>query len=284
MDGTVPPGKADPVPLWQGYRGSAPVQTGNGAASQRQLGSYGDLMEAIGSYVSHGNVLDGPTARLVVDIADEVCRRWPLPDSGFWELGQHRPYTSSKIGCWAALRQACRLAEKRQVPGHHVEHWRRTADDIEQYIRTACWSAAKGSFTFYAGTDELDCAALLTARTGLCAGDDPQLHGTIDALRAELSAGGPLLYRYSGMREEEGAFVACSFWLVEALCIAGRLDEARCLMEELVELGNDVGLLSEQVDPESRRLLGNLPQALSHLALINAATTYEEALRRRTAP
>jgi GH15 family glucan-1,4-alpha-glucosidase len=278
MDGSTAPSQMRQVPLWRGYRGSSPVHTGNSAAEQRQLGSYGDLMEAIGSYAQHGNVLDGRTARLVVDIADQVCRRWTEDDSGFWELGQQRPYTSSKLGCWAALDQSVKLVEDGQVPGHRVEKWKAVAADIEDYIRTACWSTDRNTFTFYAGTDELDCAALLAARTGFCRGDDPQLHGTIDAVRSELCAGGPLLYRYTGMREAEGAFLACSFWLVEALSITGRLDEARRLMDDLVELSNDVGLLSEQMDPQSRELLGNVPQTLSHLALINAATTYQQAL------
>lgn len=278
MDGSTAPAGVHKVPLWRGYRGSSPVQTGNGAAEQRQLGSYGDLMEAIGSYAEHGNVLDGGTARLVVDIADQVCRRWTHDDAGFWELGRQRPYTSSKLGCWAALDESVRLVEAGQVPGHRVEKWKATAADIQDFVRTACWSADRGAFTFYAGTDELDCAALLVARTGFCGGDDPQLHGTIDAVRAGLSAGGSLLYRYSGMQEEEGAFLACSFWLVEALSITGRLDEARQVMDDLVAVTNDVGLLSEQVDPGSRELLGNMPQALSHLALINAATTYQTAL------
>ena len=280
MDGSTAPAEMRQVPLWRGYRGSSPVQTGNSAAEQRQLGSYGDLMEAIGSYVQHGNVLDGRTVRLVVDIADQVCRKWTQDDAGFWELGQQRPYTSSKLGCWAALDQSLKLVETGQVPGHRVEKWRATAADIQDYVRTACWSAGRGTFTFYAGTDELDCAALLAARTGFCGGDDPQLHGTIDAVRSELCAGGPLLYRYSGMSEAEGAFLACSFWLVEALSITGRLDEARQVMEEVVGVANDVGLLSEQVDPGSRELLGNMPQTLSHLALINAAATYQHALRK----
>jgi GH15 family glucan-1,4-alpha-glucosidase len=278
MDGTTAPAEIHKVPLWRGYRGSSPVQSGNSAATQKQLGSYGDLLEAIGTYAQHGNVLDGRTARLVVDVADQVCRQWTQDDAGFWELGQQRPYTSSKLGCWAALDQSVKLVEAGQVPGHREEKWKAVAADIQDYVRTACWSPARGAFTFYAGTDELDCAALLTARTGFCAGDDPQLHGTIDAVRSELSAGGPLLYRYSGMRGAEGAFVACSFWLVEALSITGRLDEARQVMDDLVGMANDVGLLSEQIDPESGELLGNVPQTLSHLALINAATTYRRML------
>jgi GH15 family glucan-1,4-alpha-glucosidase len=279
MDGSEARTEIEQVPLWRGYRGSAPVQVGNSAASQRQLGSYGDLMEAIGSYTEHGNVLDGGTARLVVRIADQVCEQWGLDDSGFWELGQQRPYTSSKIGCWAALDRAVRLAEHGQVPDFRIDRWRDTAQEIREYVEHDCWSPARGAFTFYAGTDELDCATLLVARTGFSDPDDPRLHGTIDAVRAELGAGGPLLYRYTGQRGSEGAFVACSFWLVEALSIVGRLDEAREVMDAMVGCGNDLGLFSEELDPETGELLGNFPQALSHLALVNAATTYQAATR-----
>jgi GH15 family glucan-1,4-alpha-glucosidase len=236
-------------------------------------------MEAIGTYTRHGNVLDGGTARLVVRIADQVCEQWGLDDSGFWELGQQRPYTSSKIGCWAALDRAVRLAKEGQVPDFRVDRWRDTAQQIREYVEHDCWSPSRGAYTFYAGTDDLDCATLLVARTGFSDPGDPKLHGTIDAVRAELGAGGPLLYRYTGQRGSEGAFVACSFWLVEALSIVGRLDEARDVMDAMVGLGNDVGLFSEELDPETGELLGNFPQALSHLALVNAATTYQQATR-----
>jgi GH15 family glucan-1,4-alpha-glucosidase len=279
MSGGEADAEIDPVPLWRGYRDSGPVQVGNSAAAQRQLGSYGDLLEAVSRYVGHGNVLDAATGRMVARIAEQVCAQWGEQDAGLWELGQQRPYTSSKVGCWAALDRALRLAGAGQVPPEGADRWRTTAEQIRGYVDETCWSAAKQSYTFYAGTDELDCATLLVARTGFCAGDDPRLHTTIDAVRRELSAGGPLLYRYTGMQEQEGAFLACSFWLVEALTHAGRLEEAREVMDAAVEQVNDVGLLSEEIDPDTRELLGNLPQTLSHLALIGAATTYRDAVR-----
>jgi GH15 family glucan-1,4-alpha-glucosidase len=278
MSGGEADAEIDPVPLWRGYRDSGPVQVGNSAAAQRQLGSYGDLLEAVSRYVGHGNVLDGATGRMVARIAEQVCAQWGEQDAGLWELGQQRPYTSSKVGCWAALDRALRLAGAGQVPAEGADRWRTTAEQIRSYVDETCWSAAKQSYTFYAGTDELDCATLLVARTGFSAGDDPRLHTTIDAIRRELSAGGPLLYRYTGMQEQEGAFLACSFWLVEALTHAGRLEEAREVMDAAVAQANDVGLLSEEIDPDTRELLGNLPQTLSHLALIGAATTYRDAV------
>jgi GH15 family glucan-1,4-alpha-glucosidase len=262
---------------WTGYRCSSPVQRGNHASDQRQLGSYGDALEAISRYVAHGNKLDGASGRLVAQMAEQVCRQWREPDAGLWELSQTRPYTSSKIGCWAALTRAAELADAGQVPAEGAPRWRLSADQIRRYINQTCWSSGKGSYTFYAGGNELDAATLLVARTGFCSADDPRLHRTIEAIRRELSAGGPLLYRYSGMAEKEGAFLACTFWLVEALVHAGRLDEAGALMDAAVEQANDVGLLSEEIDPASRELLGNMPQALSHLALINAAIRFTAA-------
>lgn len=284
MDGGEASASMGKVPLWRGYRDSEPVHVGNKAAKQRQLGSYGDLMEAVSSYTSHGNVLDGGTARLATEMLDQVCRQWGEDDAGFWELGKQRPYASSKLGCWAALDRGLGLVEAGQLPDHHADRWRATAAEIRDYVDACCWSPERNAFTFYAGTDELDCATLLTARTGFCAPDDPRLGGTIDAVRAELSAGGPLLYRYSGMRGKEGAFLVCTFWLVEALSIVGRLDEARQVMDAAVRLGGDTGLLSEQADPETGGLLSNLPQVLSHLGLINAATTYHRASQRSPAP
>ena len=142
---------------------------------------------------------------------------------------------------------------------------------MHAWVDEHCWSATKHSYTFHAGTDELDAAVLLAARTGFLAGDDPRLASTVDAVRSELGAGGPLLYRYTGMAEEEGAFLACSGWLIEALDALGQREEAARLLDELVQHSTGTGLLTEQVDPDSGALLGNLPQALSHLAVINAA-------------
>jgi GH15 family glucan-1,4-alpha-glucosidase len=280
MAGEEPAAEVRKVRGWRGYRDSSPVQVGNDAASQRQLGVYGDLMEAIGHYVRRGNVLDSTTSQVVVAVADQVCRQWHEPDAGLWELGATRHYTSSKLGCWAALDRAVLLADRRQVPADQAPRWRATAEQIRSYIDDVCWSRAKQAYTFYAGTDDLDCATLLAARIGYCAGGDPRLESTIEAIRSELSAGGPLLYRYSGMQDEEGAFVACSFWLVEALVTVGRLDEARRLMTDALGYANDLGLLSEEIDPASGALLGNFPQALSHLAVIGAATSYQRAVSR----
>jgi GH15 family glucan-1,4-alpha-glucosidase len=172
------------------------------------------------------------------------------------------------------------LAEDGQVASLSLPRWRIERERIRDWIEEHCWSHAKQSLTFYAGTDDLDAAVLLAARTGFWNGDDPRLATTVDAVREELGAGGPLLYRYSGQRDEEGAFAACSFWLVQALAHLGRAKEAEEVLDGMLEYCNDVGLLSEEIDPGTGELLGNFPQALSHLSLIGAATAVRDARRR----
>jgi GH15 family glucan-1,4-alpha-glucosidase len=254
-----------------GYRGSLPVRKGNSASGQLQLDCYGDLVETIELYVRHGNRLDLQASRRVVAVADHVCRVWLDEDSSIWELPELRHYTLSKIKCWVALDRSIALARGGHVPDDRVEAWTGEAQRIRGWIDANCWSERRRSYTFYAGTDDLDAAVLLAARVGYLEAQDSRLHTTIDAVRRELGAGGPLLYRYTGQSRHEGAFVACSFWLVEALARTGRLDEARRTMDELLALSNDVGLFSEEIDPASGAFLGNFPQGLSHLSLVNAA-------------
>ena len=254
----------------EGYRGSKPVRAGNGAAQQTQLGTFGDLFDTIWRYVSAGHALDPETSHLLVGLADRCCDMWLTPDSGIWELADKQHYTISKMGCWVALDRAVQLTERGEIDSGHSDRWRAERAQIKDWINQHCWSERKHSYTFYADTDKLDAATLLAARTGFDKGE--RLAGTIDAVRSELGRG-PLVYRYSGMDAEEGAFLACTYWLVEALAVAGRRDEAKALMDEAAGLVNDVGLLAEQMDPETGSMLGNLPQGLSHLSLINAAVT-----------
>jgi GH15 family glucan-1,4-alpha-glucosidase len=253
-----------------GYRNSRPVRSGNGAATQTQLGTFGDLFDTIWHYVKNGHQLDPPTGRMLAELADRCCDLWRQPDAGIWELHDNRHYTNSKMGCWAALDRAIRLADRGAIETGHAHRWRSERSQIHDWVDEHCWSAAKNSYTFYAGTEDLDAATLLAGHTGFDRGQ--RLAGTVAAIQAELTDG-PLVYRYTAARDEEGAFIACSFWLVIALAHLGRTEEARALMNEAVALGNDVGLLSEQMDPIDRSMLGNHPQGLSHLALINAATT-----------
>jgi GH15 family glucan-1,4-alpha-glucosidase len=253
-----------------GFRNSRPVRSGNGASNQMQLGCFGDLFDTICRYAEGGHLLDPASAELLAGYADRCVELWGEEDSGIWELPDRHHYTISKIGCWVALDRAARLADDGQLPDAHADRWRKEADAVRRWVQDRCWSEAKQSYTFYADSDDLDAAVLLAGRTGFDRG--PRLSSTCDAIRRELgAAGSPLVWRYSGMPEEEGAFVACTFWEVESLALVGRTEEAHRLMDEAVRLVNDVGLLSEEQDPATGAFLGNLPQGLSHLALINAA-------------
>ncbi|HEX6257673.1 MAG TPA: glycoside hydrolase family 15 protein [Euzebyales bacterium] len=260
----------------RGYRDSRPVLVGNGAAGQLQLGTFGDLLDTTWRYVRDGHLLDGRTARRVADVADLVTALWTCHDSGIWELrGAQRAYTNSKMACWLALDRAVTLAGEHHVPPARAGVWRAERERIRAFVEDRCWSRRRNSYTFHADTDELDASVLLSARMGYPS-STVRVRGTIDAVRAELGSG-PFVYRYGGARTKEGAFLACSFWLVEALALADRTDEAVELMDALVSVGSDVGLLSEEIDPTDGTLLGNYPQGLSHLALINAALVLERA-------
>jgi GH15 family glucan-1,4-alpha-glucosidase len=257
-----------------GYRGSKPVRVGNDAADQLQLGGYGALLATTWHYVRDGNVLDKRTGRQLAEVVDVLGTIWRNDDSGIWELPETRAYTQSRMAAWEAFDRALDLAAKAQIPDANAGAWRETADAIRSWVEENSWSDERGAYTMYPGSDALDASCLLASRIGFGEPGGERNLKTIDALRRELGRG-PLLYRYSGMPEEEGAFLPCSFWLAESLARAGRHDEAAELMDELVALGNDVGLLSEEIDPESGEFLGNFPQGLSHLSLVNAAVNCE---------
>jgi GH15 family glucan-1,4-alpha-glucosidase len=259
---------------WSGYRGSRPVRVGNDAGSQLQLGNFGDLLQTTWLYVRSGNRLDPGTGTQLAEVIDLLCHLWRNRDSCIWELEDRRHYTQSKMSAWLGFHRAIDLAAKGHIPGDHAERWRAEADAMREFIDTRCFDRARGIWKRDSDTDELDAAVLLVAGMDYVAPDDPRLHATIDMIRAELGHG-PLLYRYSGMEEREGCFLACSFWLVEALARTGRRDEAAALMDELVALANDVGLYSEELDPHTGAMLGNFPQALTHLSLISAAFALE---------
>lgn len=271
LGGEPASGTMSDVSALAGYLGTSPVHVGNNAAVQRQLGAYGHLMDAVWRYVEHGGRLDPATGTLVGELADRTCDLWRSKDAGLWELSQYETYTSSKVGCWVAVDRAVRFADAGQLVHAHVDRWRSVRADIHEWVDRQCWSPTKRAYTMHAGTDDLDAAVLLMARAGFCPPGDQRLNDTVDAIRTELTAGGPLLFRYSSMKGKEGAFAACSFWLVEALVHCGRREEAERQFEASLAYCNDVGLLSEEIDPTSGDLLGNMPQGLSHLALIGAA-------------
>jgi GH15 family glucan-1,4-alpha-glucosidase len=263
-----------------GYRDSQPVRVGNGALDQRQLDIYGDLLQTAWLYGSAANGLDRETGRRLAEIADLVCEIWRQPDCGIWEVrSEPRHFTQSKVMCWVALDRAVRMADAGWLPQSHTARWRAEAGRIRDFVETRCWSDDLGSYVRSAESRELDASVLLGALMDYPAARDPHMTATIDALRRELGRGS-LLYRYSGedgLRGGEGTFLCCSFFLVDALARAGRVDEAAETMEELIGLANDVGLYAEQVDSETKDFLGNTPQGLVHLSLINAAVSLGKA-------
>jgi len=259
-----------------GYRRTTPVNLGNKAGSQLQLGGTGDLLQTIWQSACHGAILSPQVGERLADIADQLCLIWRRPDAGLWELGSYAQYTTSKLSCWVAFERVLDLVAMGQVPPRSVNRWKREREAVRHYIETELWSERRQSYRFKADSDELDCGVLLAARRGYLPRGSERLNSTIDAISSELDAGDGLLYRYSGMQEEENAFLACSFWMVEALAYVGRLEEAQARMGQLVGHANDVGLFSEEMEPSGHSLRGNYPQALSHLALINAAAILEQ--------
>jgi GH15 family glucan-1,4-alpha-glucosidase len=255
----------------EGYRGSRPVHVGNGAADQLQLGIYGSLLESVALFVAGGHELDRDTAKRMAQEADFVCENWRRTDSGIWEVrSEPVHFTHSKLMCWVALDRASSLLGARP-------RWREEARAIQEFLDERCWSEARQSYVRFADGDELDAALLMSAFVGCH--DDGRARTTVDAVRREL-ADGPYVWRYlgeDGLPGEEGAFLACSFWLVRALAKTGRADEAAELMDELVGLANDVGLYAEEIDPGSGDFLGNFPQGLTHLALVTAACALRES-------
>jgi len=274
LDGSVPE-RSETLHHLRGYRDSAPVRYGNAARTQLQLGSWGDLLETADLYVSEGNVLDDQTGEMLASCVDRVSILWPDEDSGMWELDEHRHYTASKIAVWTAFDRAIRLAEDGQLPDGHVSRWREQRDRLRAWIEERCWSEKLGAYCGWAGEESLDAGILRALRMRYP--ERERLNCTVDTIRERLAAAPGLIYRTTEHVGQEGAFVACSFWLVEALARLGRVDEAGEAMEQILPYANDLGLFSEEVDPESGELLGNFPQGLSHLALVNAAGAIEDA-------
>jgi GH15 family glucan-1,4-alpha-glucosidase len=229
-------------------------------------------------------VLAPQAGERLADSVDLMCAIWHTEDSGLWELGDTAHYTTSKISCWTALERLLDLVRAGQVPARHVARWRAERERIREFIETHLWSEQRRSYVMKAGSELLDCGVLLAARRQYSDPGGERMRGTIEAIRSELHAGGALYYRYSGMEDEENAFLACSFWLVEALALGGRREEAAEIMDGLVSLANDVGLYSEEMDPATHAMLGNFPQALTHLALIGAAAALEGEMAGRERP
>src|SRR3954447_19139160 len=264
-----------------GYRGSRPVRVGNAAAGQTQLDIYGDVLQTALVYVQAGGRLDRETGHRLAAMADLVCRIWREPDSGIWEVrSEPRHFTHSKMMCWVALDRALALSDVGQVPSRHAAAWKAEAQAVSDFIETRCWSPRLESYTRDADSEELDASLLLGVLFGYgAAADTSRLRSTVTAIRRDLGRG-PLLQRYSGedgLEGGEGAFLCCSFWLAHALARTGRVREATELMDQLLPLAGDVGLYAEELDADTGEMLGNTPQGLVHLALINAAVAITRA-------
>ena len=261
---------------FEGYECSKPVRIGNGAHDQVQLDIYGEVLGAVEEHLEPGRPLYRDVRQMLCRLADLVAERWREPDNGIWEKrGDRKQHVHAKVMAWAALDSAARLAENNYIPGNNLDVWRRAKEEIRQTVLEQGFNAALGSFVSIFGSDELDSSLLYLSRVGFLEPDDPRILGTIDAIRQRLGRD-DLLYRYQldtedGLPPGEGAFLACSFWLVEALALGGRVDEARQLYDKLLGRCNDVGLYSEEIDVESGALLGNFPQALTHIGMMNAA-------------
>jgi GH15 family glucan-1,4-alpha-glucosidase len=266
-----------------GYRASQPVRVGNAASGQLQLDTYGELLQTAWLYAEAGQPRDRDVGRRLAEIADLVCELWREPDAGIWEVrSELEHFTHSKMMCWVGLDRASRLAGSGWLPDGHAAHWREQASAIYQFVEERCFSPDLQSYVRFAGTDQLDASILLGLLAGYGDPRSPRWRTTIDAVQRDLGSG-PFVYRYSGedgLPGREGAFVSCSFWLAEALARSGSLERATTLMAQLVPLANDVGLFAEEIDPSTGAFLGNLPQALSHLSLISAATAIDEERRR----
>jgi GH15 family glucan-1,4-alpha-glucosidase len=265
------------------YRHSQPVRIGNAASGQLQLDTYGELLQTAWLYAESGQPLDLDVGRRLAEIADLVCELWTEPDAGIWEVRSAlEHFTHSKMLCWVGLDRASRLARRGWLPDRHAARWREQAAAIHDFVEERCYDSELQSYVRFPGTDQLDASTLLGLLAGYGDPRSPRWRSTIDAVERRLGSG-PFVYRYSGedgLPGREGAFVSCSFWLAEALARSGSLERASALMAQLVPLANDVGILAEEIDPGSGAFLGNLPQALSHLSLVSAATAIDEERSR----
>lgn len=253
-----------------GYKHSAPV-VGNDAVDQFQQGVYGDIFETARCFIDSGNILDSPSATILSDLADRCADGWRREDCGMWELPEKQHYTMSKISCWQALTRAVELAQGGHLPTTCCERWDRERQRIAAWIDEHCWSHTRQAYVFYPGTERLDASVALAVRFGF---PQPQrLQATLDALDDELGCGA-FHYRYSEVQAEEGCFLACTFWIAEARALLGQQQRAtQAFLAAVDGLDRGVGIYSEMIDPHTRDYLGNLPQGLTHLALLGAANT-----------
>jgi GH15 family glucan-1,4-alpha-glucosidase len=268
------------LPRLAGWRGSRPVRVGNGAWSQRQLDVYGELLGAAQRLVDQLGELDPVTRRFLAAAADTAAARWREKDQGIWEIrGEPRDFLYSKLMCWVAVDCAITLASHLGAEDR-VADWGAASNEIRAAILDRGWNERAGAFTQAFGSEDLDASSLMLTITGFLAANDPRMKATIDAIARRLTDERGLVYRYlahDGLAGEEGTFLLCTFWLAQAQALTGDVEAATVTFERAVAAINDVGLLAEEVDPRNGEMIGNFPQAFSHIGLINAAWAITQA-------
>jgi GH15 family glucan-1,4-alpha-glucosidase len=264
------------IPWLSGYENSQPVRIGNAASEQLQLDIYGEVMAAFHHALSRMGKDSEASFSMLRSMVQHLETIWQEPDEGIWETrGGRQQFTYSKLMCWVAIDRAIKAAGLLHA-GAPVERWQKIRSKIHDEICSKAWNEKLGSFVQSYGSEHLDASLLLIEMTGFLPNDDPRVKGTLKAIEAGLMDGG-LVMRYNtekssdGLPPGEGVFLACSFWMVGALKLQGRDADAKKLFERVLSLANDVGLLSEEYDTGAKRLVGNFPQALSHISLVNAA-------------
>ena len=275
------------LPHLRGWRDSRPVRVGNGAWAQTQLDVYGELLDTLHRYREQLGELHPEIQRFVASLADAAAARWQERDAGMWEMrGEPRHHLSSKVLCWTALDRALKLSP---ALGMHArtEVWERERDQIRAAVLTRGWSETRQAYAQSFDSDQLDAAALLMPLVDFLPASDPRMRSTIEAIGRELTEDGFVLrYRNQpglnadGLSGEEGSFVICSFWLASCLARAGEVERAQALFDRISGFANDLGLLAEEIDTANGELLGNFPQAFSHIGLITAAWEIDMARQR----
>jgi GH15 family glucan-1,4-alpha-glucosidase len=274
------------LPHLPGWRDSRPVRVGNGAWNQTQIDVYGELLGAAHRLADHLSGIDDDTKRFLVACADAAAAQWVEKDQGIWEVrGEPQHFLYSKVMCWVALDRAIALAGTIDA-ADRVDTWKRSRAEIVDRVVRDGWNDEAGAFTQYIGSTALDASNLMMAVVGFLPADDPRMLATIDATAQRLTDDRGLVYRYrtadgvDGLAGDEGTFLLCTFWLAQALAMSGQVERARAVFESALEFVNDVGLLAEEVDTDTGELLGNFPQAFSHIGLVNAAWAITQAERR----
>jgi GH15 family glucan-1,4-alpha-glucosidase len=271
----------------RGWRDSRPVRVGNGAWDQRQVDVYGELLGAAARLADQLPAIDADTRWFLASCADAAAVRWRDRDQGIWEVrGDPQHFLYSKVMCWVALDRAIALAAVLDA-GDRVDAWKQARDEIAEAVLEQGWSDEAGAFTQYFGSTALDASALMLPIVGFLPADDPRVLATIDAIAERLTDERGLVYRYrteegvDGLAGEEGTFLLCTFWLAQALALSGQVERAREVFERAAAYVTDLGLLAEEVDAGTGELLGNFPQAFSHIGLVNAAWAIDQAQRVR---